>query len=222
MSKPVPKSRMGILPQEERMAIIEGARKLGLDPYEFGGFLSLESGVNMDPNIVGGAGGRHKGLIQFGSNEQKLYGIAGPQTRASQMPKVLQYFQDRGFKPGMGIDRAYATVLGGNPNVSLSAKDSFGTSVAGALPRFKKGGDLYKNAERVLGDLPGQVAIAQGNQKPNRNLSVSEILAPILGGAANASVEEKKSIANTLLDEVKSSITENILKNVFNPFGGFQ
>jgi hypothetical protein len=222
MSKPVPKSRMGILPQEERMAIIEGARKLGLDPYEFGGFLSLESGVNMDPNIVGGAGGRHKGLIQFGSNEQKLYGIAGPQTRASQMPKVLQYFQDRGFKPGMGIDRAYATVLGGNPNVSLSAKDSFGTSVAGALPRFKKGGDLYKNAERVLGDLPGQVAIAQGNQKPNRNLSVSEILAPILGSAANASVEEKKSIANTLLDEVKSSITENILKNVFNPFGGFQ
>ena len=222
MSKPVPKSRMGILPQEERMAIIEGSRKLGLDPYEFGGFLSLESGVNMDPNIVGGAGGRHKGLIQFGSNEQKLYGIAGPQTRASQMPKVLQYFQDRGFKPGMGIDRAYATVLGGNPNESLSAEDSFGTSVAGALPRFKKGGDLYKNAERVLGDLPGQVAIAQGNQKPNRNLSVSEILAPILGSAANASVEEKKSIANTLLDEVKSSITENILKNVFNPFGGFQ
>jgi hypothetical protein len=214
--------RISILPQEERMAIIEGARKLGLDPYEFGGFLSLESGVNMDPNIVGGAGGRHKGLIQFGSNEQKLYGIAGPQTRASQMPKVLQYFQDRGFKPGMGIDRAYATVLGGNPNVSLSAKDSFGTSVAGALPRFKKGGDLYKNAERVLGDLPGQVAIAQGNQKPNRNLSVSEVLAPILGGAANASVEEKKSIANTLLDEVKSSITENILKNVFDPFGGFQ
>jgi hypothetical protein len=222
MASPAPKPRVGILPPEERMAIIEGARKLGLDPYEFGGFLSLESGVNMDPNIVGGAGGRHKGLIQFGSNEQKLYGIAGPQTRASQMPKVLQYFQDRGFKPGMGIDRAYATVLGGNPNVSLSAKDSFGTSVAGALPRFKKGGDLYKNAERVLGDLPGQVAIAQGNQKPNRNLSVSEVLAPILGSAANASVEEKKSIANTLLDEVKSSITENILKNVFNPFGGFQ
>ena len=222
MASPAPKPRVGILPPEERMAIIEGAKKLGLGPYEFGGFLSLESGVNMDPNIVGGAGGRHKGLIQFGSNEQKLYGIAGPQTRASQMPKVLQYFQDRGFKPGMGIDRAYATVLGGNPNVSLSAKDSFGTSVAGALPRFKKGGDLYKNAERVLGDLPGQVAIAQGNQKPNRNLSVSEVLAPILGSAANASVEEKKSIANTLLDEVKSSITENILKNVFNPFGGFQ
>jgi len=156
MTNSASRPRIGILPQEERMAIIEGARKLGLDPYEFGGFLSLESGMNMDPNIVGGAGGRHKGLIQFGPNEQKLYGIAGSQTRAGQMPKVLQYFQDRGFKPGMDIGRAYATVLGGNPNVSLNAKDSFGTSVASALPRFKKGGDLYKNAQRVLGDIPTQ------------------------------------------------------------------
>ena len=160
MANSASRPRIGILPQEERMAIIEGARKLGLDPYEFGGFLSLESGMNMDPNIVGGAGGRHKGLIQFGPNEQKLYGIAGSQTRAGQMPKVLQYFQDRGFKPGMDIARAYATVLGGNPNVSLNAKDSFGTSVASALPRFKKGGDLYKNAQRVLGDIPTQGTVS--------------------------------------------------------------
>jgi hypothetical protein len=149
--------RIGILPHEERMAIFRGAKQLGLDPYEFGGFLSLESGPNMDPNIVGGAGGRHKGLIQFGQNEQKLYGISGPQTRAGQMSAVLKYFQDRGFKPGMDIGRAYATVLGGNPNVSLDSKDSFGTSVNSALPRFKQGGDLYKNAQRVLGDIPDQL-----------------------------------------------------------------
>lgn len=159
--------RVGILPQEERMAIIQGARRLGLHPYEFGGFLSLESGPNMDPNIVGGAGGRHKGLIQFGQTEQKKYLQPGTQTRAGQMPAVLQYFQDRGYKPGMGIERAYATVLGGNPNVSLEAKDSFGTSVAGAAKRFKQGGDLYENARRVLGDIPaeyltGPEAQAQG------------------------------------------------------------
>lgn len=147
-------ARVGILPQADRMAIIQGAKRLGLDPYEFGAFLSLESGPNMDPNIVGGAGGRYKGMIQFGPNEQNIYGISGQQTRAGQMPKVLQFFEDRGYKPGMGIARAYATVLGGNPNVSLNAKDSFGTSVAGALPRFRKGGDLYENARRVLGDVP--------------------------------------------------------------------
>lgn len=166
MSTSTRKPRVGILPQEERMSIINAARKLGLDPYEFGGFLSLESGPNMDPNIVGGAGGRHKGLIQFGQNEQRLYGISGPQTRAGQIPKVLQYFGDRGFKPGMGIERAYATVLGGNPNVSLTQKDSFGTSVAGASRRFKKGGDLYENARRVLGDIPTAPELPATPQTP--------------------------------------------------------
>ena len=147
-----PKARIGTLPAVDRQAIFDAAKKLGLDPYQFGGFLSLESGPNMDPNIVGGAGGRHKGLIQFGQSEQQKYGIQGEQTRTGQIPKVLQYFQDRGYKPGMGIEKAYATVLGGNPNVSLNAKDSFGTSVNAASKRFKPGGDLYANAQRVLGD----------------------------------------------------------------------
>jgi hypothetical protein len=88
----------------------------------------------------------------FESRIQQKYGISGTQTRAEQMPKVLQYFEDRGYKPGMGLGRAYATVLLGNPNESLTGKDSFGTSPAGMLSRFKKGGDYYTNAQRVLGD----------------------------------------------------------------------
>lgn len=203
-------ARVGILPQEERMAIIQGARKLGLDPYEFGAFLSLESGANMDPNIVGGAGGRHKGLIQFGQNEQQLYGISGPQTRAGQMPAVLRYFEDRGYKPGMGIGRAYATVLGGNPNVSLNAQDSFGTSVSGALPRFRKGGDLYENARRVLGDIPAAPQI-----------STAELTTAL-----------RKRKATSLLDTVKAGLMESLMQRAFptvpnvfgtlgvGPFGG--
>ena len=186
--------RVGILPHEERMAIFRGAQQLGLDPYEFGGFLSLESGPNMDPNIVGGAGGRHKGLIQFGQNEQQIYDISGPQTRAGQMPAVLKYFEDRGYKPGMGIGRAYATVLGGNPNVSLTSKDSFGTSVQGALPRFKKGGDLYENARRVLGDLPGELQ-PQQQQQPSV--------------ARELSTPEQK--AQSLLDMFKSQLMVDLL-----------
>lgn len=156
--------RVGILPSADRVAIFDAARRLKLDPYELGGFLSLESGPNMDPNIRGGAGGNYYGMIQFGPSERQKYldpNKIGKYTRAEQMPQAVQFLLDRGFKPGeMGIDRAYATVLGGNPNVSLHAKDSFGTSVAGALPRFKKGGDLYENARRVLGDIPNQAAPA--------------------------------------------------------------
>jgi hypothetical protein len=189
--------RVGTLPQEERMAIFRGAKQLGLDPYEFGAFLSLEAGPNMDPNIVGGAGGRHKGLIQFGQNEQRQYGITGPQTRAGQMPAVLQYFEDRGFKPGMGIARAYATVLGGNPNVSLTAQDSFGTSVQSVLPRFQKGGDYYANAQRVLGDLP-----------PELGGSVAPTVA-----APPKTTAERKQRAKSLLGDVKQSIVEELIRN---------
>lgn len=219
--------RVGTLPEADRMAIIQGARRLGLDPYEFGAFLSLESGMNMDPNIVGGAGGRHKGLIQFGQNEQRIYGITGPQTRVGQMPKVLQYFEDRGYKPGMGIARAYATVLGGNPNVSLNASDSFGTSVAGVLPRFKKGGDLYQNAQRVLGDIPPltptappvaaqasvPAATAATEQKPTQKLAGERD--PLLMEMAQQLVSP---IINTILNRGTSSPTSSF-GNFLNTFG---
>ena len=185
--------RVGILSPEDRMAIFQGAKQLGLHPYEFGAFLSLESGMNMDPNIVGGAGGKHKGLIQFGQNEQKQYGITGPQTRAGQMPAVLQYFKDRGFKPGMDISRAYATVLGGNPNVSLTAKDSFGTSVQSVLPRFKKGGDLYANAQRVLGDIPSEFNVA-----------------------TPSTPRKSPAKASSFLDSFKLSLIEDALRNITN------
>jgi muramidase (phage lysozyme) len=89
----------------------------------------------------------------------------------------------------------------------------------------KKLGDLYSYYEqrKQANALPVASSPAVIDQPTRTSLSVSEILAPILGGAAKASaVEEKKSIADTLLDDVKASVTENILKNVFNPFGGFQ
>ena len=199
--------KVGILPNEERMAIIRGAKELGLHPYEFGAFLSLESGPNMDPNIVGGAGGRHRGLIQFGQNEQQVYGISGPQTRAAQMPKVLQYFKDRGFKPGqMGIDRAYATVLGGNPNVSLNAKDSFGTSVAGVLPRFKQGGDLYKNAQRVLGDIPTDTEMVQQQPGNGQETSAGSFLQGFMSAMAGS---QPKELSTT--DLVKQELMARLL-----------
>lgn len=61
------------------------------------------------------------------------------------------------------------------------------------------------------------------SQKPSTGLTVAEILAPIFGGAANAAVvEQKKSVANTLLEGVKEKIVGDLLKNALNPFGGFQ
>lgn len=204
--------RIGILPAADRQAIFNAARQLQLDPYEFGGLLSLESGANMDPNIWGGGGGKYYGMIQFGPNEQKRYldpSKVGKYTRAEQIPKAIQFLTDRGYKPGMGIAKAYATILRGNPNESLEAEDSFGTSVSGALPRFRPGGDLYKNAQRVLGDpidgvaspvqsAPGQgepTYTVQSTRRPVRNEQafqslMGEIMKGFGGGASRDNEDE--------------------------------
>jgi hypothetical protein len=146
--------RIGTLKPEDRAAVFQTAQRLGLDPYEFGALIHQESGFR--PNIYGGAGGNYYGLIQFGGPERAKYlnpQKLGSYTIAEQLPAVEKFLVDRGFKPGqMGIDRAYATILGGNPNVSLTAKDSFGTSVASSLPGFRRGGSLYKEAQTTLGD----------------------------------------------------------------------
>lgn len=163
-------TKIGTLKPEDRQAVFQTASRLGLDPYEFGALVHQESGFR--PNVMGGAGGQYRGLIQFGPGARKEVGLPSKEmTIAEQLPYVEKYFQSRGYKPGMGIAKAYATVLGGNPNVSLKAKDAFGTSVESSLPRFKKGGELYQMAQRTLGDplTPGSQPEVAGTttQQPN-------------------------------------------------------
>jgi hypothetical protein len=163
--------RIGTLQSADRQAVFNSAKRLGLDPYEFGALVHQESGFR--PNVWGGAGGQYRGLIQFGPGARKEVGLPDkPMTIAEQLPYVEKYFQQRGYKPGMGIAKAYATVLGGNPNVSLSAKDSFGTSVGSSLPRFKPGGSLYKEAMKTLGD-PLTGAPQQQQQQPAKPQEIS-------------------------------------------------
>lgn len=163
--------RIGTLKPEDRRAVFESAQRLGLDPYEFGALIHQESGFR--PNVWGGAGGQYRGLIQFGPGARSEVGLPSkPMTIAEQLPYVEKYFQQRGYKPGMGIAKAYATVLGGNPNVSLKAKDAFGTSVESSLPRFKPGGSLYQMAQTTLGDPLNTAAPQQPQQQPQQQAAV--------------------------------------------------
>ena len=190
------------------------------------GNFELESGFNPRVNEggkvgapmgVGGygfgqwTGGRQTGLVNF-AKQQKM-DPGDPNLQA----KFLLYELE-------GPEKKAAAYLREAVSPEESARRFLTDFERAGIPKTKQ---RQEAARAIYGkldflDQPGQAPIAQGVQKPGTNLTVSEILAPILGGVANASVEEKKSIANTLLDEVKSSITENILKNVFNPFGGFQ
>ena len=55
----------------------------------------------------------------------------------------------------MGIDRAYATILAGNPNANMDAQDTFGTSVNSSVPRFRQGGSLNNLARQTIGNIDG-------------------------------------------------------------------
>ncbi len=138
------------LADQDRQAIIDTASKLKVDPNSLGGLIQLESGFR--PNVWGGAGGKYKGLIQFGPGARAEVGLPDrDMTIAEQMPYVEKYFQQRGFKPGEhGVTELYRTVLVGNPY--QSGTDSFGTNSDTAADRMRPGGDLYAASEQVLGE----------------------------------------------------------------------
>lgn len=143
---------IGTLQQVDRQAIFDSAQRLGVHPYELGAVINQESGFR--PNVHGGANKKYYGLIQFGPDEQKQYldpNQINSYSIANQMPAVENFLTGRGYKPGMGIAKLYATILGGNPNASLTSKDAFGTSVSSSLSGFSPGGASYKQAQAVLG-----------------------------------------------------------------------
>ena len=120
-----------VLTAEDRAAVFNTARNLQMDPYEFGAVLMQESG--MDPNIWGGDGGNYYGAIQFGGPERSEAGLdpkkIGNYTLAEQMPHVEKWAKGRGYKPGMGEQKLYATILGGNPDADIDLPDSNNTTV---------------------------------------------------------------------------------------------
>jgi len=137
-----------------QQALKQAAEQLGIRPVDLAAVMSLETGGSFNPDIGGGAGGAYRGLIQFGPSEQKTYGWnKGMGFEQQVLGPVVRYLKARGVKPGHGVQELYSAILTGNTaNIQqggLDWKDSFGTSVRGALPSLTKGGH-YRNAVKFL------------------------------------------------------------------------
>jgi len=170
-------NRIGTLRPEDRDAIYQTAQRLQIDPYELGAVIYQESSFN--PNAWGGAGGRHYGLIQFGTPERREARLdpnrIGSYTIREQLPHVERWLAGRGYRPGMGVQKLYATILGGNPNANIYSKDAFGTSVANAVGSFRPGGTLYKRAQGTLGDAPEGTLLASYSPEEQQATSSSQV-----------------------------------------------
>lgn len=131
--------------------IVESAQRLGVTPTEWASLLALES--SLDVNAVGtdrATGKTYEGLAQFGPAERAQYGMYAGMPAAEQFPIIERFLNDRGYRPGMGIEGLYATILGGNPTVRNVA-DSNSTTASGAAREFQPGGRYYQTAQTILG-----------------------------------------------------------------------
>jgi hypothetical protein len=110
---------------ENAKALRESAARIGTTPEDLATVIGYETEGSFSPSKWGGAGGRYMGLIQFGPTERAQYGANENQTFKEQLGAVERYLKDRGFKPGMGINDLYSTILAGRPG--LNRADSGGT-----------------------------------------------------------------------------------------------
>lgn len=117
-------------PMTDQQALIASAQRLGLSPVEWGGIIHYESGG--DPSRWGGTGGRHVGLIQFGPNEQKQFGVTGRESFQDQLLKAEAFMSARGYKPGMGVMNAYSTINAGSPG-RFNASDAGNGGLPGTV-----------------------------------------------------------------------------------------
>jgi len=221
---------MANLTQADKEAVRAVARNLRMDPNELGALILQESGFR--PNVWGGGGNNYYGLIQFGGPERQEVGLnpnkIGNYTVAEQMPHVERFFRGRGFKPGMGIQKAYATVLGGNPNANIYAQDSNKTSVASAAPRMARGGDLYKQSEQLLGasNLTGTETFNQSLVDPDQPYSNTTTATTANGVPININISldanKKTEERKTLAEQLKEQVFQQTFQTLMNPLAGMQ
>lgn len=100
--------------------LVEAADELQMKPEEMLTYVSYETAGTFDPRKKGPRTqwGQHEGLIQFGEDQQKQYGVDWNDPVGSQVGRdgaIVRYFRDRGWKPGMsGLD-GYSIINAGAP-----------------------------------------------------------------------------------------------------------
>lgn len=138
-------------------AIIAEAGKLGISPLDYATIISFESAGTFSTSIQSTdkkSGKKYTGLIQFGEAEVKKYGVKRGEEFETQLAKASEFLRDR-FEAakksisGASILDLYRTVLGGNPNASLTGEDSNGTSPLSGVRKMQR--EHRPNAEKLLG-----------------------------------------------------------------------
>ena len=203
----------------KNQAIARTAANLGVAPEELAAIIAQESSFN--PSIKGGDGGNYHGLFQWGASERanelpRIFPKIGVNANAdiTKVPfeKQLEAFElwakGRGFKAGMGNQRLYATILGGNPYATGS--DSNGT-VAGNNPSINKGGSNYNAGLKFLSQNGATPISSLGNLTPKSSETLASEQTLADKKIAEARLKRSQEDYNKLVAEIQKS--PNTLSN---------
>jgi hypothetical protein len=141
-------------------AIRASAKRLQLPAEDLATFMSFETGGTYDPWQKGPRTkwGLHRGLIQWGEQQRRQYGVTENSTITEQVEAAEQYLLDRGFKPGVhtGVN-AYAAVNAGNAN-KTGARDAAAGGTWGTVAdkwNYQMGGHRAKARKLLSGGYSG-------------------------------------------------------------------
>lgn len=170
---------------ELAQAIIASAKRLGVDPLDLGTAMSYETGGKFDPALWGGKNGNYLGLIQFGPEERKKYGVHEGQSAGDQVVAAENFLRDRGVKPGMGLPDIYSTINAGSPG-RYSASDANNGGAPGTVMDkvTQQMGPHRANAAKLLGTDVGMVTSPPTVSRETIPPSTPPPAAPISASAA--------------------------------------
>lgn len=152
---------------ELAQAIIASAGRLGVDPHDIATAMSYETGGKFDPGLWGGKNGNYLGLIQFGPEERKKYGVHVGQSAGDQVVAAENFMRDRGVKPGMGLPDIYSTINAGSPGRYMASDANNGGAPGTVMDKVTSQMAGHRvNATKLLGIEPGMIPQASPQALP--------------------------------------------------------
>jgi hypothetical protein len=160
------------------------------------------------PGVWGGKNNDYFGLIQFGPNERKQFGVDTKNPSAqNQIDAAMKFLAARGFKPGMGLQDLYSTVLAGSPG-HYNRSDGAGT-VAEHVAKMSGGSPLAyssspkaapTNIDELIGLLDAQSPAPKPVPMPTVPTGLIGIRKAAMGIADEGQDEEDDLQQQAMLD----------------------
>lgn len=197
--------------------LLQSAQALGISPVDLATAFSYETGGTFDPTKRGPTTqwGQHRGLIQFGEQQAREYGVDWNDPVGSQLGEngaVVKYLRKTGVRPGMGLLDIYSAINAGGVG-RYGASDANNGGAPGTV-RDKVEQQMAGHREKALALLGGDYQPDPQHMRPAGGNMQTGLL------SAFQKPEDTRSIGERLRDGAKDGSLWDALAVGFNSMRG--